>query len=69
MMATSPVPALWQAGAAPPAFYEYLLVGAAVIVTGWALYRAVVVTLRPREDDPNHIKRLVLEDEEGKRHE
>ena len=48
-----------------PAFYEYLLVGVAVVVTAWALIVAVRVSVRPGEDNPKHIKRMILEDEDN----
>lgn len=60
---------LWQGQATRPALYEYFLVGAAVVVLVWVFYRAVRVSVWPREDDPGHIKRLVLEDEEKKANE
>ena len=56
------------AAANQPAFYEFVLVAIAVVVMVWAVYKAVRVTLRPGEEEPNHIKRLILEDEESKSH-
>lgn len=43
---------------------EWVLVGLAVLLVVWVIYRAVVLTLRPGEDDPDHIKRKILEDDE-----
>ena len=39
-----------------------IVVGAFVLVV-WVLWRAVVLTWRPGEDDPAHIKRSILEDD------
>lgn len=53
-------------GAGPrPAFYEYLIVAAAAVVMVWTVYLAVRMTARPGEDQPDHIKRAILEDREG----
>lgn len=51
-----------------PAFYEYVLVAIAVVVMVWAVYKAVRVSVHPGEEEPNHIKRLILEDEDAKSH-
>lgn len=56
-------------GSAPPHLYEYFLVGVAVVVLVWVFYLAVRMTLRPGEEEKDHIKRLVLEDEERHSHE
>jgi hypothetical protein len=42
--------------------WEWVLVGAAVLAAGWAIWKAVLLTLRPGETDPQHIKRQILED-------
>ena len=52
-----------------PAVYEYVLVGIAVVVTAWVIVRAIRVTLRPGEEQKDHIKRVVLEDDGKQRHE
>ncbi len=62
---------LWQghtghSAAGRPAFYEYLLVAVAVVVLVWVLYLAVRLTVRPGEEEKNHIKRLILEEGESK---
>lgn len=55
--------------AARPAFYEYLIVGGAAVATAWAFWAAIKATVHPGENEPDHIKRLVLEDEDKKPHE
>ena len=50
--------------ASRPALYEYLLVGVAAVAAAWTIYLAVRYTLRPGEDNPDHIKRRILEDED-----
>ena len=42
---------------------EWLLVGLAALLVVWVIWRAVVLTIRPGEEDPNHIKRLILDDD------
>ncbi|MHC5010445.1 MAG: hypothetical protein ACYTG6_05755 [Planctomycetota bacterium] len=42
---------------------ELLGVGLAAIVTLWVIWKAVVYTFRPGEEDPGHIKRLILDEE------
>jgi len=51
-----------------PELYEYALVGIAIVAAAWTIYLAVRYTLRPGENSPDHIKRRILEDEEGPRH-
>ncbi|MGH9862179.1 MAG: hypothetical protein ACRD35_02015 [Candidatus Acidiferrales bacterium] len=51
-----------------PAAYEYVLVGLAIVGMVWTLYLAVRYTVRPGEDRPDHIKRAILEDDEGSSH-
>lgn len=63
----------WQmhaghATAARPALYEYLLVAGAVVVLVWVFYLAIRVSVWPGEEEPNHIKRMILEDEEKAPH-
>jgi len=60
----------WQghsghSAAAGPAFYEYLLVAVAVVVLVWVLYLAVRMTVRPGEEQEDHIKRLILKEGES----
>ena len=43
--------------------FEYVLVFAAAIVLVWTLGLALRYTVRPRETDPDHIKRRILIDE------
>lgn len=64
----------WQAHsghvpAARPALYEYVLVGGAVVVLVWVFYLAIRVSVWPGEEEPDHIKRLILEDREKGSHE
>jgi len=42
---------------------EWILVGLAVLLVVWVIWRAVVLTLNPGETDPEHIKRQILRDE------
>lgn len=42
-------------------FVEWTIAGAAALFTAWAIWRAVVYTLRPGEADPDHIKRMIFE--------
>lgn len=58
-----------SSSSASPHPYEYFLVGVAVVVLVWVFYLAVRMTLRPGEENKDHIKRLVLEDEEKHSHE
>jgi len=44
---------------------EWTLVAVAGLFVAWVIYRAVVLTIRPGEDDPDHIKRSILDDDEG----
>ena len=37
--------------------------GMAGLFVAWSVWKAVVLTLHPREDDPDHIKRSILEPE------
>lgn len=68
-MASASLAVLLQAhaahgGSARPAFYEYVLVAAAAVVMVWTLYLAFRYTVRPGEQNPDHIKRRILEDED-----
>lgn len=42
---------------------EWIGVGLAALFVVWVIWRAVVLTVRPGEDDPNHIKRMILDDD------
>ena len=41
--------------------FEWVLVGIAGLVGAWSIWKAVAYTLRPGEDDPGHVKRLILD--------
>jgi hypothetical protein len=41
---------------------EWILAGSAGLFTAWAIWRAVVYTLRPGEEEPDHLKRMIFED-------
>ncbi len=45
--------------------WQWLLVAAASLAVIWVIWRAVVLTVRPGEEDPEHIKRSILLDEEA----
>ena len=51
------------ASASHASIFEYVLVFAAAIVLVWTLGLALRYTVRPRETDPDHIKRRILVDE------
>ena len=42
---------------------EWIAVGLAGLLVVWVIWRAIVLTVRPGEDDPHHIKRTVLDDD------
>lgn len=42
--------------------FEWVLVGVAALAAAWSIWKAVGYTLRPGEDDPGHVKRLILDD-------
>ena len=42
----------------------WIAVGLAGLLVVWVIWRAVILTVRPGEDDPHHIKRMILEDDE-----
>ena len=42
---------------------EWMGVGLAALFVVWVIWRAVILTVRPGEDDPDHIKRQVLQDD------
>jgi hypothetical protein len=42
---------------------EWIAVGLAGLLVVWVIWRAIVLTVRPGEDDPHHIKRSILEDD------
>jgi len=39
------------------------IVLAAGVFVAWVFWRAIVLTLRPNEDDPQHIKHQILEED------
>lgn len=41
---------------------EWAVTGAAALSVIWTIYLSVRYTLRPGETEPDHIKRLILED-------
>lgn len=41
---------------------EWILVGLSALAVVWVIWRAVVLTVRPGEEDPQHIKRSILDD-------
>lgn len=43
---------------------EWVLVGLAALFVVWVIWRAVILTIRPGEEDPNHIKRMILDDDQ-----
>jgi len=47
--------------AGPHAIWEYALVACSVVVLVWVLYKAFMYTIRPGEEEPDHIKRRILE--------
>ena len=51
------------AGAFHASAFEYILVFVAAVVMVWTLVLALRYTVRPRETDPEHIKRRILDDE------
>ncbi len=56
----------WQhahSAAEKPLLIEYVVVAFACVVCAYALVRAVQWTVRPGEQNPDHIKRTILEDE------
>ena len=42
--------------------FEWAAVAAAGVVSAWVIWKAVVYTLHPGEEDPGHIKRMILDD-------
>jgi hypothetical protein len=46
---------------------EALLVGLAVAVVLWAFYQAIRHTTRPGEEDPDHVKRRILTEDDEER--
>ncbi len=41
---------------------EWIVVGLCALAVVWVIWRAVVLTVRPGEADPHHIKRSILDD-------
>jgi hypothetical protein len=42
---------------------EWVVYSTMALVCIWVLWRAVVTTVRPNEDAPDHVKRMILGDE------
>ena len=51
--------------AGPQATWEYVLVAVAVIIVVWVFYLAFKYTLKPGEDQADHIKRRILEKDDS----
>ncbi len=49
----------------PRGWGDYLVAGAAIVIVGWTLKRAVSLLLSPGENEPEHIKSRVLEGIDG----
>lgn len=47
--------------------FDGALVALAAAVVVWTVYAAVRYTVRPGEEDPQHVKRRILIDEDGER--
>ena len=47
----------------PGATWEYALAAVSVAIVLWVFYLAIRMTIHPGEEDPNHIKRTILDDE------
>ena len=43
---------------------EWSIFGVCALVTAWVLWLAVKWTLRPGEEEPDHVKRSILDDDE-----
>ncbi len=41
----------------------WVIVGVASLFVAWVFWRAVVLTIRPGEEEPDHIKRTILDDD------
>lgn len=41
---------------------DWAIVGAAALLVGWVFWLAIRWTLHPGEEDPHHLKRLILEE-------
>ena len=54
-------------GRPPASPVEYVLAGIAALAAAYALVLAVRWTIHPGEDSPDHIKRVILEDEPAPR--
>lgn len=46
----------------PHATWEYLLAGFSMAIVLWVFYLAIRMTLRPGEEEKDHIKRTILDD-------
>ena len=45
---------------------EWVIVGVSSVGVAWVFWLAVRLTLRPGEDDPDHVKRSILEDDHAR---
>ena len=46
----------------------WVAVGLAGLVTAWVIYKAVMYTIHPGEEEEDHIKRVILSEPEGSLH-
>lgn len=45
---------------------EWVAIVVAQAVAVWAIWKAVMYTLNPGEEEPDHIKRVIFQDEEAR---
>jgi hypothetical protein len=41
----------------------WVLIGLAALFVVWVIWRTIVLTVRPGEEDPDHIKYMILDDD------
>ena len=46
-------------GAGPSGTLDYIIIWSAVIIVGFTLFYSVKYLIRPKENDPDHIKNIV----------
>jgi hypothetical protein len=51
-----------QMATGPHAAWEYVLAGFSFAIVLWVFYLAIRMTLRPGEEEEDHIKRTILDD-------